>query len=79
VALRGESHIDVLSLDPNVLFNPAVRRSDRLPRIASIDSALGLSMVSFTSDGQFAFVAAGRDRESTKSTPTRVRSWRARP
>jgi YVTN family beta-propeller protein len=79
VALRGESHIDVLSLDPNVLFNPAVRRSDRLPRIASNDSALGLSMVSFTSDGQFAFVAAGRDRESTKSTPTRVRSWRARP
>lgn len=61
VALRGESNIDVLSLDPNTLFNPGIRRTDRMPRIAAIETVLGPSMVSFTSDGQFAFVAAGKE------------------
>lgn len=61
VAIRGESHIDVLSLDPQVLFNSAVRRTDRMPKIASIDTARGPSMVSFTADGRFAFVTAGKE------------------
>lgn len=66
VAVRGESHVDVLSLDPGTLFNSAVRRSERLPRLAAIDTVQGPSMVSFTSDGRFAFVAAGKQARVDK-------------
>lgn len=66
VAVRGESHIDILSLDRRTLFDPAIRRSERLPRLAAIDTVLGPSMVSFTSNGRFAFVAAGKQARVDK-------------
>lgn len=66
VAIRGESHVDVLKLDTNDLFNPARRRTDRMETITTVDTMLGPSMVSFTSDGAFAFVAAGKQNRVDK-------------
>lgn len=66
VALRGESHIEILSLDPATLFDPMVRRTDRMPTLAKVDTVRGPSMVSFTSDGRFAFVAAGKEARVVK-------------
>ncbi|MBI3971787.1 MAG: YncE family protein [Chloroflexi bacterium] len=66
VAIRGESHIEVLKLDPAALFNPQVRSTDRMPKVATIDTVRGPSMVSFTSDGRFAFVAAGKQNRVDK-------------
>ena len=66
VALRGESQIDVLELDPDKLFDPTRRRTDRMKTIATIDTVRGPSMVSFTSDGRFAFVAAGKQTRVDK-------------
>lgn len=66
VALRGESHITVLSLDKKDLFNTQLRRTDRMRTIATIDTVRGPSMVSFTSDGKFAFVAAGKQKRVDK-------------
>jgi YVTN family beta-propeller protein len=66
VAVRGESHIDVLQLDPTVLFDSTRRRTDRMSNSATVDTMLGPSMVSFTSNGQFAFVAAGKENRVDK-------------
>jgi DNA-binding beta-propeller fold protein YncE len=55
VATRGERFIEVLMLNTALLFSGA-RPIDRMPRIATIDTLPGPSMVSFTPDGQFAFV-----------------------
>ncbi len=66
VALRGESHIDVLKLDPDILFDPERRRTDRMETIAAIDTVDGPSMVSFTSDGATAFVVAGKQARVDK-------------
>jgi YVTN family beta-propeller protein len=61
VAVRGERYLDVLKLDGDDLVKPGLRPTDRMDRKKPIDTmALGPSMVSFTSDGQFAFVAAGK-------------------
>jgi DNA-binding beta-propeller fold protein YncE len=61
VAVRGERQLDVLSLDRKDLFNPGLRPTDRMPVSDSVDTlGLGPSMVSFTSDGRYAFVAAGK-------------------
>lgn len=66
VAVRGESHIDVLQLNPNRLFDSNRRRTDRMRTTATLDTMLGPSMVSFTSNGQFAFVAAGKENRVDK-------------
>lgn len=66
VAVRGESHIDVLGLDPAKLSDAERRRTDRMERLAAIDTVRGPSMVSFTSDGKFAFVAAGKQARVDK-------------
>jgi YVTN family beta-propeller protein len=66
VAVRGESHIEVLKLDRDDLFKPGRRRTDRMKTIATIDTVRGPSMVTFTSDGRFAFVAAGKQNRVDK-------------
>ena len=66
VAVRGEDHIDVLELDDAVLFDPNRRRTDRMRVSATIPTTLGPSMVSFTSGGEFAFVAAGKQTRVDK-------------
>lgn len=66
VAIRGESHITVLELDPDDLFDPERRRTDRMEIDDTIDTVRGPSMVSFTSDGRFAFVAAGKQTRVDK-------------
>jgi YVTN family beta-propeller protein len=70
VAVRGESHIDVLKLDRDDLYSSARRRTDRMEIVATIDTMRGPSMVSFTSDGQFAFVAAGKEARVDKIDAT---------
>jgi YVTN family beta-propeller protein len=64
VAVRGESQIDVLKLDN--LFTPGLPRTARMKNEGSIATALGPSMVSFTPDGKFAFVAAGKQNRVDK-------------
>jgi YVTN family beta-propeller protein len=66
VAVRGESYIDILKLDRDDLFNSARRRTDRMEIVDTIDTMRGPSMVSFTSDGRFAFVAAGKQARVDK-------------
>lgn len=66
VAVRGENHIDVLELDDDALFDPNRRRTDRMRVIATIPTTRGPSMISFTSDGRFAFVAAGKEARVDK-------------
>jgi YVTN family beta-propeller protein len=66
VAVRGESHVDILELDPTKLFDPTRRRTDRMRTTATVDTMLGPSMVSFTSNGQFAFVASGKENRVDK-------------
>jgi YVTN family beta-propeller protein len=66
VAVRGEGHVDVLKLDQDDLFDARRRRTDRMEIVATIDTALGPSMVTFTSDGRFAFVAAGKEERVDK-------------
>jgi YVTN family beta-propeller protein len=66
VAVRGESHIDVLKLDRDDLFDAGRRRTDRMEIVETIDTMRGPSMVSFTSDGRFAFVAAGKQARVDK-------------
>lgn len=66
VAVRGESHVDILKLDRDDLFDSARRRTDRMEIVSTIDTMRGPSMVSFTSDGRFAFVAAGKEARVDK-------------
>jgi YVTN family beta-propeller protein len=66
VAVRGETYVDVFRLDKDQLFDSQRRRTDRMKKVATIDTARGPSMVSFTSDGLFAFVAAGKEARVDK-------------
>lgn len=66
VAVRGESHVDVLKLDGDDLRDASRRATDRMERVATVDTMLGPSMVSFTSDGKSAFVAAGKQARVDK-------------
>jgi YVTN family beta-propeller protein len=66
VAVRGESQIDVLKLDPDQLFKADRSRTERMDRVASIPTVRGPSMVSFSSDGKWAFVAAGKQNRVDK-------------
>lgn len=66
VAVRGESHINVLKLDADDLFDASRRRTDRMKIVDTIDTMRGPSMVSFTSDGRHAFVAAGKEARVDK-------------
>ncbi|MDP9374735.1 MAG: YncE family protein, partial [Chloroflexota bacterium] len=60
VAVRGEDYVDVLQLDRDALYAPGRRRTDRLAKVATVDTMPGPSMVAFTADGRSAFVAAGK-------------------
>jgi len=60
VAVRGENYLDVLRLNRERLFEPGRIATDRLDSRSFIPTVLGPSMVSFTSDGRWAFVAAGK-------------------
>jgi YVTN family beta-propeller protein len=76
VAVRGESQLDVLRLTRSQANGEAgendhagaqdtrepSRRGELLPKIDTVDSMLGPSMVSFTSDGHFAFVVSAKQR-----------------
>jgi len=66
VAVRGENQIDVLKLDREDLVRPGSRRTDRMKAIATIETVRGPSMVTFTSDGRFAFVCAGKQTRVDK-------------
>lgn len=66
VTVRGESHVDVLGLDRALLTDAARRRTDRMKTLATIDTMRGPSMVAFTSDGRYAFVAAGKQNRVDK-------------
>jgi DNA-binding beta-propeller fold protein YncE len=70
VAVRGESQIDILKLDRDDLFDATRPRTNRMERIASVPTLLGPSMISFTSDGRSAFVAAGKDGRVQKIDAT---------
>ncbi len=61
VAVRGESHLEVLGLDRAALARADRPRSERLARLGVLATVRGPSMVAFTSDGRFAFVAAGKE------------------
>ncbi len=61
VTIRGEDYVDVLKLDRTALTTPGRRRTARMEIISTIDTMLGPSMVSFSSDGQFAFLASGKE------------------
>lgn len=72
VAVRGENNITVLELNRDRLFKQEVRRTDRMRTTATIGTVRGPSMVSFTSDGRFAFVCAGKqDRVDKIDAKTR--------
>jgi YVTN family beta-propeller protein len=76
VAVRGESQLDVLGLTRSDAHAQAdqhdlgharqqsetSRRGELFPKIDTVDSMLGPSMVSFTSDGDFAFVVSAKQR-----------------
>lgn len=66
VAMRGENYISVLELDPVKLRDTSIIRTQRMPQIAVLPTVLGPSMVSFTSDGKFAFVASGKEKRIEK-------------
>jgi len=66
VAVRGENHIAVLELNRDRLMKAGIRRNERMKTVATIDTVRGPSMVSFTSDGRFAFVCAGKEDQVHK-------------
>lgn len=66
VAVRGESYVDVLKLDPDDLTRPGLQPTARMEHRARIGTASGPSMVSFTSNGSYAFVAHGKARSVQK-------------
>ncbi|HWP34857.1 MAG TPA: hypothetical protein VNM66_04595 [Thermodesulfobacteriota bacterium] len=66
VAVRGESHIAVLELDDKALLDADRPRTDRMRLVATIPTVRGPSMIAFTSDGRFAFVAAGKEARVEK-------------
>jgi YVTN family beta-propeller protein len=70
VAIRGESYLDVLKLDRDDLFDANRRETDRMEKVATIDTMEGPSMVSFTSNGSLAFVAAGKETRVDKIDTT---------
>ena len=61
VTIRGEQQLTVLALNRKDLFNPNRRPTDRMKIKAIIDTMNGPSMVSFTSNGRFAFVTSGKE------------------
>lgn len=65
VAIRGEDYVDVVRLGPQ-LRDPTIRRTERIRHLDRVPTALGPSMVSFTSDGRFAFVASGKEARVEK-------------
>jgi YVTN family beta-propeller protein len=65
-AIRGENYVEVIKIDRDDLFDSTKLRTDRMESVAKLRSAFGPSMVSFTSDGTFAFVAAGKEARVDK-------------
>lgn len=59
-AIRGEDYVEVVKLDRDDLHKAGLHRTDRLESVTKLGTVLGPSMVSFTSDGRYAFVAAGK-------------------
>ena len=70
VAVRGENYIDVLKLDHDLLRKSTLRRTGRMPVVATVDTMNGPSMVSFTSDGRHAFVVSGKQNRVDKFDAT---------
>lgn len=66
VAVRGEDYVDVLKLDRALLLKSTLRRTARMPVVASIDSMNGPSMVTFTAAGRYAFVVSGKENRVDK-------------
>jgi len=66
VAVRGEGHLEVLRLDRDELFRSGRPRTSRMPIVATIQTVRGPSMVTFTSDGRYAFVCAGKEKRLDK-------------
>lgn len=70
VAVRGENYVDILKLDRDLLRKPTLRRTARMPMIATIDTMNGPSMVSFTANGRHAFVVSGKQNRVDKFDAT---------
>jgi YVTN family beta-propeller protein len=70
VAVRGESYVDVLKLDPDDLTKPGLLPTARMEHRAQVPTAPGPSMVSFDSNGSYAFVAHGKARSVHKIDTT---------
>lgn len=62
VAVRGETYVDVLKIDKDDLTRSGLLPTERMEHRASVATASGPSMVSFTSNGSHAFVAHGKVR-----------------
>jgi YVTN family beta-propeller protein len=60
VAVRGEDYVDVIKLSDRRLRDATRRRTDRLRLSEPVETMLGPSQVSFTRDGQSAFVVSGK-------------------
>jgi len=79
VAVRGENYIDVLRLDRERLFDPGLLDTQRMRSRDFLPTLNGPSMVSFTPDGRFGFVAFGKaglvqkiDAEERKTVASQV-------
>jgi hypothetical protein len=59
VAVRGENYVDVLKVDSGAFGEPIA--TERMKHVGDVLTTLGPSMVSFTHDGNSAFVVAGKD------------------
>lgn len=65
-AIRGENYVETIKLDRDDLYKPSLLRTERMESTAKLPTVLGPSMVSFTSDGKHAFVAAGKQARVDK-------------
>jgi len=79
VAIRGEDYLDVLKLNKAALFDQSRRRTERITRAATVGTMPGPSMVSFTTDGKWAFVASGKEARIDKINATTRKIVASRP
>jgi DNA-binding beta-propeller fold protein YncE len=71
-AIRGENYVEVLKLDRDDLFDASRLRTERIESVVKVPTVRGPSMVSFSPDGQHAFVAAAKQARVDKiDTATR--------
>lgn len=65
-AIRGENYVEVVDLDRDDLHESARLRTERMESKDKLPTALGPSMITFTSDGEQAFVVAAKEARVDK-------------